>query len=555
MGPESGQDKPSSAQELSDLVRKLCEEQDGSKCESIADQLLDFSQSLLQRTGETPAEPAEQTQLWNCAVSLWNIAVAKSTGGNIHQQLNAKLRHLACNLAFTASPTRTNFASTKRLIEMATKTGRTWLDCNNPSMADQSLELALEGLSKIKTLVENLGDTMVGEGSAFRQQTRDLTKEEFKIYCCKSEALTRQDQWEEASLWIEKAKPLLTKIPTEGPYLAMLCYNIACEAMQKEKYESAVAWLRESLEIGKGRHQVEAKLQARSLRLLATAYIQWDPVQYCQQALNSVGLANTEHNHPFGIHLKIKILMYSESGDTKLQSAVDELTEHPDLSVDIASETVRLLVQHDKLDIACQTCHQLTRRFSMTKDVGKLYVLHLDLLIRNKRTQQAKVLLEDCAAGLIALDVDSRRQIHTMLWEQAAKTFENNDSAEALIWYNFSLNLFTSEDNGDITDAENYAKLQRNRASCFLNLDQLEKAEEAAQEAEKHDPDSALTQYMCFKVAMHRKHDERAIECIEKLCQVTKDTTTSKVMNEEEILSLICLAAQLAMKVNENMCV
>ena len=47
-----------------------------------------------------------------------------------------------------------------------------------------------QGLSKIKRFVETLGDAMVGEGSAFRQQTRDLTKEEFKIYCCKAEAVS-----------------------------------------------------------------------------------------------------------------------------------------------------------------------------------------------------------------------------------------------------------------------------------------------------------------------------------------------------------------------------
>ena len=55
-----------------------------------------------------------------------------------------------------------------------------------------------------------------------------------------------------------------------------------------------------------------------------------------------------EHNHPFGLHLKIKILLCSDCDDAKLQSAVDELTEHPDLSVAIASETIMLLVQHDK---------------------------------------------------------------------------------------------------------------------------------------------------------------------------------------------------------------
>ena len=42
---------------------------------------------------------------------------------------------------------------------------------------------------------------------------------------------------------------------------------------------------------------------------------------------------------------------------------------------------------------------------------------------------------------------------------------------EALDWYNCSLSLYNREESGD----QNLARLHRNRATCYLNLGQMEK--------------------------------------------------------------------------------
>ncbi|KAM9413438.1 testis-expressed protein 11-like [Salvelinus alpinus] len=47
----------------------------------------------------------------------------------------------------------------------------------------------------------------------------------------------------------------------------------------------------------------------------------------------------------------------------------------------------------------------------------------------------------------------------------------------------------------------NLAKLQRNKASCFLHL--LDKAKEATKEAERHDPNSIFTQFSVYKTAYY----------------------------------------------------
>ena len=49
-------------------------------------------------------------------------------------------------------------------------------------------------------------------------------------------------------------------------------------------------------------------------------------------------------------------------------------------------------------------------------------------------------------------------------------SFQASNYSEALQWYNYSLSFFKA---GQMEP--NSAKLQRNRASCFLQLKQLEK--------------------------------------------------------------------------------
>lgn len=54
------------------------------------------------------------------------------------------------------------------------------------------------------------------------------------------------------------------------------------------------------------------------------------------------------------------------------------------------------------------------------------------------------------------LEVESRRHLHLILWEQAARDFERSEFAESLQWYNYSLSLFPASGERD----KNIAKLQ-----------------------------------------------------------------------------------------------
>lgn len=113
-------------------------------------------------------------------------------------------------------------------------------------------------------------------------------------------------------------------------------------------------------------------------------------------------------------------------------------------------------------------------------------------------------------------------------WQKIEEVSSPQDKrfSEALQWYSYSLSFFK----GGLVDP-NLAKLQRNRASCFLQLKQLEKvrgrnakqlvgarwkcfrrplsllllridqAKEAINEAQRCDPDSVFTHFCVYKMA------------------------------------------------------
>lgn len=75
---------------------------------------------------------------------------------------------------------------------------------------------------------------------------------------------------------------------------------------------------RESYEIGRGCPNLGAIKQARTLRLLANAFLEWDGPGQWQKGLNAVSLANSEHSHPAGFLLKTSILLQHDSANERL---------------------------------------------------------------------------------------------------------------------------------------------------------------------------------------------------------------------------------------------
>lgn len=134
------------------------------------------------------------------------------------------------------------------------------------------------------------------------------------------------------------------------------------------------------------------------------------------------------------------------------------------------------------------------------------------------------------------LDVEARKHLHLILWEQAAQEYEKSEYAESLQWYNYSLSLFPASEEKD----KNIAKLQvspttlysfhalyiqkilhqRNRCSCYIQLKDYGKATEAVQQAKRHNSNCPQTQFLIFKLALLLNKEEEGETKALRFCRI-----------------------------------
>ncbi|KAL3044688.1 hypothetical protein OYC64_013047 [Pagothenia borchgrevinki] len=245
-------------------------------------------------------------QLEECAIQLWNWAVTKNVGTTISKNLKAKVRHVACSLLYCCEPENPTEGVIRKQILMASKTGRTWLDCKNPQMADNFLRLAVKSL---ETLYAQL--TSRGDGADITSSKGDVEKDLLRILSCQAESALIQGNNHDAVVYMQRCKDMLQRLPKDTAYLSIMCYNFGIDTYNLKKFEESAFWLSQSYEIGKinVKYAPGSEVQAKVLRLLASVYLEWDCQRFQEKALNAVSLANKEFTSTSGLYLKIRILV------------------------------------------------------------------------------------------------------------------------------------------------------------------------------------------------------------------------------------------------------
>ncbi|NXR91382.1 TEX11 protein, partial [Hypocryptadius cinnamomeus] len=121
--------------------------------------------------------------------------------------------------------------------------------------------------------------------------------------------------------------------------------------------------------------------------------------------------------------------------------------------------------------------------------------------------------------------------------------------SEALHWYNYSVSFYTP---GQID--QNLAKLQRNMASCYLHLKQVDKAKEAVKQAERCDPNSIFTKFSVYKIAVLENDTDKAMEAViemGKLAEKLSEHEDKLRVDKNTGSNLLSLAAQIALEVEQ----
>nr|XP_047931695.1 testis-expressed protein 11 isoform X1 [Anser cygnoides] len=480
------------------------------------------------------------------AISLWNWAVTKHMGSVINDEQRAKLRFVACRLVCLCEGSDPPEGTIRRQILMSMKTGKGWIDIGKADLADEFLEIALNSIEKLYTKLRKGSD---GEADIHVHKA-DVEKDLFKVLSYQAESAVAQGDFQKAVMCVQRCKDMLMKLPKETCYLAILCYNFGVETYERKKYEQSSFWLSQSYDIGKMdmKYSVGKEMRAKVLRLLATAYFEWDCKQYLDKALKAISLANEENLHPAGFFLKVKILVRSGASDEEINSAVAEFMHH-ELSLDFCLNAAKLLLENGRESVGFDFLNSVAERFESSPDLGKITLLYIEFLLQNKRELLAKQKVEEIIIGHYTgkqLLSETLNRLHIVLWDTAAKHYEAKSYSEALHWYNYSVSFYTP---GQID--QNLAKLQRNMASCYLHLKEVDKAKEAVKEAERCDPNSIFTQFSVYKIAVMEDDTDKAVEAvieIGKLAEKSSQREDKPTVDENTGTNLLSLAAQIALE-------
>ncbi|XP_019503517.1 PREDICTED: testis-expressed sequence 11 protein [Hipposideros armiger] len=479
------------------------------------------------------------------AVNLWNWAVTKRIDSVINDDEKAKLRHVACRLVCMCESSTASEEAIRRQILMTMKTGKTWVDIGNPTMADEFLLVAMSGL-------EQLYDNIMQKSSTdahLMMQKSAVERDVFKVLSYQAESAIAQDDFERASTCVLRCKDMLMRLPKMIKYLHVLCYNFGVETYMLNKCEESAFWLSQSYDIGKIAHDsVEPEMLAKVLRLLATAYLDWDDTEYYDKALNAINLANKEHVNLGGFLLKMKILLKGETSNEELLEAIMEML-HFEMPLDFYLSIIKLLMDHKRDSFGFYVLKLICEHFKSSENIGIALLFHVDILIQKKEELLAKEKIEEIIIGHQTgrqLTIQAIGYLHDILWEKAAKSFQEQDYADALLWYCYSLKFYEC-DQRDL----NLPKLKRNLASCYLRLEQFDKAKEAVAEAEQWDPGNFFTLFYIFKIAIIDGNSEKAWEAVIALDDLLANEETEEydiVPDRSARVLLLNLAAKFALE-------
>ncbi|XP_077141093.1 testis-expressed protein 11 isoform X2 [Ranitomeya variabilis] len=504
--------------ELTGHIKELLEMQTTNEISNLIDQMYKGIKILEQ--ADKQGIPDIQTE--ECAINLWNWGVTKRAEDTITEMDRAMVRHISCRLGYWCQGLEPSEEILERNILMAMRTGKCWIDAGKPELSNEFLGIALNNLEKLYFMMTQ----RTNKETDVNVHKTHIEQDIFKVLTYQAEA---------------------------AAYLSILCYNFGVETYEKKVYDQSSFWLSQSYEIGKTdeKYSTGHEMQAKVLRLLATVYLEWDSRKHNDKALNAVRLANEENLHPAGLFLKVKILLQCSLPDDVISMAVTEILHH-ELSLDMYLNTVKLLMEQNRDVVGFDFLKTVCNQFNQSPDIGKALLLQIELLLRRGKELLARQKVEDLITAHHTgkqLPLELLNNLHHVLWDCAAKRFETKNYAEALQWYNYSFSFYTANHSDP-----NLAKLLRNRASCFLNLNELCKAKESVIGSEKSEKGSIFTHFILYKIAMKENDQLEAINAISAMGKIAGQTDLKEKLLEENCSAtdLLSIAAQIALDANDK---
>ncbi|MGH0170306.1 UNVERIFIED_CONTAM: hypothetical protein FKN15_058582 [Acipenser sinensis] len=174
-------DMESCLSKIKELSQELVQKQILGNVDEIIDKLFSEVSCLDSQNAVKIQEP----QVEESAINLWNWAVTEHVGSAINGEQRAKVRHVACRLAYACETSDPKEGAIRRQILMAIKTGRSWLDTKKPASADVFFSLAVKNLEllygRLKTRSDGQSDLNIPKG--------DVEKDLFRVHSYQAESV------------------------------------------------------------------------------------------------------------------------------------------------------------------------------------------------------------------------------------------------------------------------------------------------------------------------------------------------------------------------------
>ncbi|KAI6656405.1 Testis-expressed sequence 11 protein [Oopsacas minuta] len=533
-----------SVKELQTLVTTLSQENltlsDDNKLQDIGDRLLSLLETFPRHT-DTSQLKGHMSSIHTAAVTLWNVAVAFRASGNTRKSFVAQLRHVSLGLVLLSEPLSPPISHFKKVLAMSLKTARAWIDADNYVMADAAI---VHGWEQTERLLKGVGGDP--EGFAI------VSASKVRLLACKSEAWLGLSEQERALDCIGQAKQLLPHVSqSERAWVAVLCYNLGLDLYHQGAATQCLNWLKESYEIGRQGNCIEATKQAKTLRLITIAYLEADTAGEWIKALNTVELSLTEHLHPTGLFLKLRVLLkgreVSSGQEVQIRSSLLDLIRCPDSEIDLCLSGVKITADTPGLsELALNSLSAIKERHNSPHDTSKCVLLQLELLLKSDRIDESLQLLTGTADQLVESDVC--KQTVMVLWEHATRLVETGRHHQALLLYEHCLNRYSGCGLGE----SNLAKLHRNVASCLLELSRFEEAQSALRSAVRYGSVNPYTHYIGYKLALLQNNSSLAGEHLSNMIS-SYDSNSVKSAGEVSIEGLLSLSVQVAFETGNKL--
>lgn len=132
-------------------------------------------------------------------------------------------------------------------------------------------------------------------------------------------------------------------------------YNIAVDLHQQRDFENAAKWLTASFEAYEKDTNRDEKKQARTLRLLASAYME---MNNDESAMTCVAMANKHHRCAAGLFLQTKIFLWKQR-EHEAQQSLMELINAPDMSYHLGLNACLRAVDYKWYDVMLSQSYSL----------------------------------------------------------------------------------------------------------------------------------------------------------------------------------------------------